>query len=179
MSKTDYEEYVDVQVDALIKKLEMFKIYERKFKSLDGILKDLEVCKKEFSDPKSPSFEQRLDSKKNKDITNDVLVKFISKEKTLEDDKNLILGKMREVETIIELIPNDDIRLYMKRHYVKELSDETPQEILERVQKELDTVLKDEILERIHRNPPDFFEHLVVGLMEKMGYGRGKRWDGW
>lgn len=40
MSKTDYEEYVDVQVDTLIKKLEMFKIYERKFKSLDGILKD-------------------------------------------------------------------------------------------------------------------------------------------
>lgn len=31
MSKTDYEEYVDVQVDTLIKKLEMFKIYERKF----------------------------------------------------------------------------------------------------------------------------------------------------
>ena len=61
MSKTDYEEYVDVQVDTLIKKLEMFKIYERKFKSLDGILKDLEVRKKEFSDPKSPSFEQRLD----------------------------------------------------------------------------------------------------------------------
>lgn len=30
MSKTDYEEYVDVQVDTLIKKLEMFKIYERK-----------------------------------------------------------------------------------------------------------------------------------------------------
>ena len=101
MSKTDYEEYVDVQVDALIKKLEMFKIYERKFKSLDGILKDLEVRKKEFSDPKSPSFEQRLDSKKNKDITNDVLVKFISKEKVLEDDKNLILGKMREIERII------------------------------------------------------------------------------
>lgn len=48
MSKTDYEEYVDVQVDALIKKLEMFKIYERKFKSLDGILKDLEVRKKNF-----------------------------------------------------------------------------------------------------------------------------------
>ena len=115
MSKTDYEEYVDVQVDALIKKLEMFKIYERKFKSLDGILKDLEVRKKEFSDPKSPSFEQRLDSKKNKD---DVLVKFISKEKVLEDDKNLILGKMREIETIIDLIPDDDIRLYMKRHYI-------------------------------------------------------------
>lgn len=118
MSKTDYEEYVDVQVDTLIKKLEMFKTYERKFKSLDGILKDLEVRKKEFSDPKSPSFEQRLDSKKNKDITNDVLVKFISKEKTLEDDKNLIFGKMREIETIIDLIPNDDIRLYMKRHYI-------------------------------------------------------------
>lgn len=129
MSKTDYEEYVEVQVDTLIKKLEMYRIYERKFKSVEGILKDLEVRKKEFSDPKSPSFEQRLDAKKNKDITNDVLVKFISKEKTLEDDKNLIFGKMREIETIIDLIPNDDIRLYMKRHYIngesfEKLSDE-------------------------------------------------------
>lgn len=54
MSKTDYEEYVDVQVDALIKKLEMFKIYERKFKSLDGILKDLEVRKKRIFRSKIP-----------------------------------------------------------------------------------------------------------------------------
>lgn len=52
-------------------------------------------------------------------------------------------------------------------------SDETPQETLERVHSELNKVLKDELLIRIHQNSPDFFEKLVVELMEKMGYGRG------
>jgi len=31
-----------------------------------------------------------------------------------------------------------------------------------------------EILERIMNNNPDFFEHLVIDLLAKMGYGRGK-----
>lgn len=53
-------------------------------------------------------------------------------------------------------------------------SDETPQETLERVHSELNKVLKDELLTRIHQNTPDFFERLVVELMEKMGYGRGE-----
>ncbi|MDE5596609.1 MAG: restriction endonuclease [Lachnospiraceae bacterium] len=53
-------------------------------------------------------------------------------------------------------------------------SDETPQETLERVHSELNKVLKDELLTRIHQNSPDFFEKLVVELMEKMGYGRGE-----
>lgn len=53
-------------------------------------------------------------------------------------------------------------------------SDETPQETLERVHSELNKVLKDELLSRIHQNSPAFFEKLVVGLMEKMGYGRGE-----
>ena len=52
-------------------------------------------------------------------------------------------------------------------------SDETPQETLERVHSELNKVLKDELLIRIHQNSPDFFEKMVVELMEKMGYGRG------
>lgn len=53
-------------------------------------------------------------------------------------------------------------------------NDETPQEILERVHNELNKVLKDELLTRIHQNTPDFFEKLVVELMERMGYGRGE-----
>lgn len=53
-------------------------------------------------------------------------------------------------------------------------SDETPQEILERVHSELNKVLKDELLTRIYQNSPVFFERLVVELMEKMGYGRGE-----
>jgi len=33
--------------------------------------------------------------------------------------------------------------------------------------------LESEILDRIKNDSPDFFEHLVVDLIEKMGYGRG------
>ena len=77
MSKTDYEEYIDVQVDELIKKLEMYRIHKRKFNTLGEILKDLEERKKDFSNPKAPSFEQKHESNKHKDATNDFLVKFI------------------------------------------------------------------------------------------------------
>lgn len=48
-------------------------------------------------------------------------------------------------------------------------NDETPQETLERVYGELNNVLKDELLTRIHEKSPDFFEKMVVELME--------RWD--
>ena len=41
-------------------------------------------------------------------------------------------------------------------------NDETPQEILERVHNELNKVLKDELLTRIHQNTPEFFEKLIV-----------------
>ncbi|MDE7283572.1 MAG: restriction endonuclease [Lachnospiraceae bacterium] len=53
-------------------------------------------------------------------------------------------------------------------------SDETPQETLERVHSELNKVLKDELLTKIHQKSSDFFEKLVVSLMERMGYGRGE-----
>lgn len=52
--------------------------------------------------------------------------------------------------------------------------DETPQETLERVHAELNKVLRDELLAKICNNSPEFFEHLVISLMEKMGYGTGK-----
>ena len=52
--------------------------------------------------------------------------------------------------------------------------DETPQETLERVHSELNKVLRDELLTKIHDNSPEFFERLIIELMEKMGYGTGK-----
>jgi restriction system protein len=53
-------------------------------------------------------------------------------------------------------------------------TDETPQETLERVHGELNKVLGDELLGKIHEKPPEFFEKLVIDLMAKMGYGSGK-----
>lgn len=57
-----------------------------------------------------------------------------------------------------------------------EAEDETPQDTLERVQSELHQQLAEEILERVKRAPPSFFERLVVDLLLRMGYG-GSRED--
>lgn len=53
-------------------------------------------------------------------------------------------------------------------------NDETPQETLDRVQSEINKVLQDELLSQIYQNSSDFFEKMVIELMEKMGYGRGE-----
>nr|WP_297885582.1 restriction endonuclease [uncultured Blautia sp.] len=53
-------------------------------------------------------------------------------------------------------------------------NDETPQETLDRVQSEINKVLQDELLTQIYQNSADFFEKMVIELMEKMGYGRGE-----
>lgn len=48
---------------------------------------------------------------------------------------------------------------------------ETPQEILERVYSKVNEKLADELLTQILAQTPDFFESMVVKLLEKMGYG--------
>ena len=53
-------------------------------------------------------------------------------------------------------------------------NDETPQETLDRVQSEINKVFQDELLSQIYQNSADFFEKMVIELMEKMGYGRGE-----
>lgn len=53
-------------------------------------------------------------------------------------------------------------------------SDETPQETLERVHGEINKALGDDLLNRIYEQSPEFFEKLVIDLMEKMGYGSGR-----
>lgn len=82
---------------------------------------------------------------------------------------------LREFPSFIQFIDGDvkkDKKALEKSDALN--ADETPQETLERVYSELNHVLIDELLNRIHQKSPDFFEQLVVALMEKMGYGRGQ-----
>jgi len=52
----------------------------------------------------------------------------------------------------------------------------TPEERIEEAQQELRDAVAVEILERVQRSSPRFFEHLVVDLLVAMGYG-GSRTD--
>ena len=82
---------------------------------------------------------------------------------------------LREFPSFVKFIDSDTKKIKDSSEEKKSLNnDETPQETLERVYGELNNVLKDELLTRIHEKSPDFFEKMVVELMEKMGYGRGQ-----
>lgn len=48
---------------------------------------------------------------------------------------------------------------------------ESPEDTLERVSRQMNADLAQDLLERIKAAPPSFFEKLVVDLMLKMGYG--------
>ncbi len=50
----------------------------------------------------------------------------------------------------------------------------TPDERMGAIYEELNDKLADDLLDSVHRVPPDRFERLVVRLLEKMGYGEGK-----
>ena len=50
-------------------------------------------------------------------------------------------------------------------------ADDTPQENLERSFGKINDSLANEILSEISKQAPEFFEHLVVELLQKMGYG--------
>ena len=50
-------------------------------------------------------------------------------------------------------------------------TDRTPDEIMRIAHREIGRALRQELLDRILTNSPDFFEHLVVDLLVAMGYG--------
>ena len=52
-----------------------------------------------------------------------------------------------------------------------EINDSTPSEMIERAYNEITGLLQQELLERIKAKEPQFFEGLVLQLLEKMGYG--------
>lgn len=56
--------------------------------------------------------------------------------------------------------------------------DETPQESLERVYKQLEHELASDLLERVKQVAPSFFEKLVVDLLVAMGYGGSREGAG-
>jgi restriction system protein len=47
----------------------------------------------------------------------------------------------------------------------------TPDEIIREAHRAVEKALRQELLERIHSAPPDFFERLVIKLLVEMGYG--------
>ena len=53
------------------------------------------------------------------------------------------------------------------------VAEETPQETFERVYKSISDALADDLLTEIMNQSSDFFESLVVNLMQAMGYGDG------
>ncbi len=57
----------------------------------------------------------------------------------------------------------------------EEISQQTPQELLERSFLELQTQLAQELLDRIGKCSPAFFERLVVDLLVAMGYGGSRK----
>lgn len=53
-------------------------------------------------------------------------------------------------------------------------SDESPQDMLDRAYKEINSTLVDDVLNEVMTQSPDFFEKLVVDLLVAMGYGGSK-----
>jgi len=50
----------------------------------------------------------------------------------------------------------------------------TPEDMIIDGYNQIRTNLEQDVLEKINNSPPDFFERLVITLLEKMGYGKGK-----
>lgn len=93
----------------------------------------------------------------------------------LKSGREITNETLREFPSFVKFIDSDTKKIKDSSEEKEPLNnDETPQETLERVYGELNNVLKDELLTRIHEKSPDFFEKMVVELMEKMGYGRGQ-----
>ncbi len=52
-----------------------------------------------------------------------------------------------------------------------QLQNDTPQDIIDKAFLQINANLSDQVLSEIMRQTPEFFERLVVSLLEKMGYG--------
>lgn len=65
----------------------------------------------------------------------------------------------------------DSAAVSERRDHEHEEPDSTPDERLDAAYKELRETLADDLLVRVRDSTPKFFEHLVVDLLVKMGYG--------
>lgn len=56
----------------------------------------------------------------------------------------------------------------------EEKEEETPEELIETGYGSIKESLSDELLEKLRKGSPEFFEEVVVDLLNKMGYGEGE-----
>lgn len=91
-------------------------------------------------------------------INNDFLSRFDKFKEFVQrnSNKETNIGKDRGVD--------------VQSHY----SEQTPEEIFDNIYKQLQSNLAEEVLDKVLQQTPQFFERLVIDLLEKMGYGAGK-----
>ena len=64
--------------------------------------------------------------------------------------------------------------LFLRKLCCLEADQELPEEHIDTALKEHVASIKQQVLDSVLNNSPDFFEHLVLNLL-KMGYGYGKQ----
>ncbi|QDZ83534.1 restriction endonuclease [Priestia megaterium] len=111
-----------------------------------------------------------------------------------QEGKNLLKQKLSKIEDVhleqyngyIEFLKRSGKKAISQLHNnsnnsvailekVYERSNDTPYEIMEHNFKELNTVLADELLDRVKKMDYFKFEHIVLDLLEKLGYGSHKQ----
>lgn len=130
---------------------------------------------------------------RNMDVANSLAEQFELNEE-LRNAKHRGGYKMflNHVNTAIKALVNSEKLLRMRRGWIinpdqpeeifpDDTSSEgqeipTPQVIIERNYREIQSQLRAELLQKVKDNPPDFFEELVLDLLVEMGYG-GSRAD--
>lgn len=82
-------------------------------------------------------------------------------------DNNMLSNYKEFVEFIKRVKKEEPLK---EKDYTEE-ENQTPQDIFENSFKDINRILEEEILDEVLRQSPDFFEHLVVKLLQKIGYG--------
>ena len=81
---------------------------------------------------------------------------------------NSVLSNYKEFVEFVKRVKKEEP--LKEKDYVEE-ENQTPQDIFENSFKDINRILEEEILDEVLRQSPDFFEHLVVKLLQKIGYG--------
>lgn len=82
---------------------------------------------------------------------------------------NNILAHYKEFVEFTKRVKKDEKITQEKINIDSE--NQTPQDIFEKSFEDISRILEEDILEEVLRQTPEFFEHLVVKLLQKIGYG--------
>ncbi len=99
-------------------------------------------------------------SEKHKQIDNDFLLHF--------DSFKEFLSRSTELNSTGTSVPDSADNVSLPCAVA---SSQSPQEILDDAYNKINTALIDDVLSEVMKQSPIFFEHLVVKLLTKMGYG--------